>query len=743
MAESMAENVCGQVLQLPDLVKLYIHHKLGNTGSGPCEALAGLPFVEELSNPRKCTAPRWTIGSYPLTSDHFPADVDDEDYCWLAFLDIAIEAFNCNVEDYSYCLPVDFFLLTKEARDELFLAKFREKADYHSPERFQEKFWQFPWRILLPVQEKKDELLDVVFITNMYNEDEDTWECTIERIYSETSARYVDNSHELVDILTKTFVPVDDPYKVAEASAVPIAKKGTSTDTVGRLVALLLQCNNVHTLPIASVRRLLQHLHMWLHNAVYCYDPEDGAWVQCEVEACVARWGHRPRGSLEEWLVGRNDAVLSCHTLGKQCTFRHSHHQTIEQLQVTKGQLQVAKGIIEELRNGNETAEARLQMTIQELLCAKERIEALAEEKRSTEAAQAGTQQLHDAQEEQLKTAKALLQTQLQQLEDARKAIQQLEGDEKERVQELLCAKERIEALAEEKRSTEAAQAGTQQLHDAQEEQLKTAKALLQTQLQQLEDARKAIQQLEGDKKERVQEQHLLDLDHNNEQEPQGARGGNDDDAAHFMDGGYGDDANNEQEPQGARGGNDDDAVHFMEGGLSVFVEADTHCPSCGVAITIEPAIDDFNAFELPGRGNQGHAQRARRVINGGVHADCNIWWGSLDKINLVTTAKPTHDTTRRVTDTRKTLREFLLMRMASICKSGRFLDKDDTGTYGDGRLMMNYSSAAFIKGRIERFFRHLEHGESNISLVNPRTQLQHTLTCTIARRSSRSQKQE
>jgi chromosome segregation ATPase len=67
------------------------------------------------------------------------------------------------------------------------------------------------------------------------------------------------------------------------------------------------------------------------------------------VQDCIARrWGHRPRGSLRAWLEGANaGAEFSCHTLGKQCTFRHEDLQTkIRRLEATLKSSQVGESII-------------------------------------------------------------------------------------------------------------------------------------------------------------------------------------------------------------------------------------------------------------------------------------------------------------------------------------------------------------------------------------------------------------
>jgi hypothetical protein len=219
------DNVCGQVLQLPGLLNFLTYHKIGIHGSDQClvEALSNLPRSENMLGTDQ---PMWLIGSYKLTSEHLEADVNNRDYSWIPYLEIAIKAFNCSVEDYSYCFPLHFFCSTKEDRDALFLKTFREKAEYHSPERFQEDFWQASWRILLPVL-KDDTLLDVVFITNQLKGG--IWVCAIDTLYG--SAHNLANAGSLLDILKKEFVPVEDPHQVVKESVRPTATKETDAVT--------------------------------------------------------------------------------------------------------------------------------------------------------------------------------------------------------------------------------------------------------------------------------------------------------------------------------------------------------------------------------------------------------------------------------------------------------------------------------------------------------------------------------
>jgi hypothetical protein len=448
--ESKNENVCGQVLRLPDLLKLFVHYKgIGNTGSEPCEALASAPFAETLSDNQDHKDPVWTIGSYQLTPGHLSASVEDQNYSWLPYLDIAIEAFNCNVEDYSYCFPVDFFLLTKEDKHKQFLKPFHEKAEYHSPDMFQEKFWQAPWQILLPVQQKKteDALLDVVFITNQYKDD--TWECTIDTLYSVDGARYLDDAKALLNILMKTFIPVDYNHKVAKVTVDPPPTKETSTATVGRLVALLLKCKDARILPIASVHRLLQYLHVWLHNAVHCYDPADNFWVECEVENCTAAWRHLPRGALPKWEKAADGAKFSCYALGKQCTFMHDPLQA--RANGIQDQLKISKALNDTQANENQELRGVNHTQARELVqCANGRTEEIAKAK---EAARTELQKLHDIHvnklannwqaamaeiKDQLETFKELYKTQA---DDFQKLHDESDSQANQLVQ---CAEERI-----------------------------------------------------------------------------------------------------------------------------------------------------------------------------------------------------------------------------------------------------------------------------------------------------------
>jgi hypothetical protein len=707
------QKVCGQVLRLPDLFHLLFHHKIGIHRSDRCpvEALANLTCSEKRWPDAK--HPMWLIGSYMLTPEHLEADVDLQEYSWLPYLEIAIEAFNDYVEDYSYCFPLEFFRWKEEDRNALFLKTFREKAQYQTPDRFQENFWQASWRILLPVVEKKkgDKLLNVVFITNQREAGkEGPWVCAIDTLYGDT--QNLKNAGALLDILKKAFVPVEDPHQVVVGGVPPIAKE-TETVTAGRLVAFLLKCKNPHTLNTAPAKRLLEYLHTWIHNAVHGYDPNDKAWVLCEEAGCIARWRQRPRGSLAEWVVGPNGEDFSCRALGKKCTFGP------DRLQEKTQELEHAEARIKELTRNLEAAQVKQNNTEhmfsalttqvgiirKQLPKAEARIEELANEKKALEAAQATAEAAQARAEEVVKALKKDAddhqqngQTKIQKLRDDQARTKRLAnekiGQHERKIQELQTklpkAEARIKELANEKQ-------GALALNDAQAKtigRLETKVQELQTKLQELQ-AR--IEELTNEtialKAAQAMTQHAGNQDAMNDEA--------------------------------------DDNVNFLEGNMIGFTDADKLCPNCGKSIKFTPDVPGFNAFEKPA-GTPAAKRRALSQIKRD-HPDCNLWWACLDKLNKVKVNMAIPEKKTRETDKTKTVPQYLMMRMAHICKDGSFLEEG-------GRTLGSYSSAAFIESRINRFFRILEKGESNISLVNPRTQRQHTLTYTIARRSWKGQ---
>jgi hypothetical protein len=145
----------------------------------------------------------------------------------------------------------------------------------------------------------------------------------------------------------------------------------------------------------------------------------------------------------------------------------------------------------------------------------------------------------------------------------------------------------------------------------------------------------------------------------------------------------------------------------------------------------LKPGISTFNAFEqlqICKTVTRGQQVRSLKKIKE-HHGTCNLWWACLDKkyeMVVVPTSSPGGK--KRSNNTKRYVTDYLAMRMAKRCKEGYFL-KDE------GCDLEKYSSAAFIDQRISHFFTFVRKGESDISLVNPRTQLQHTLTYTIARR--------
>jgi hypothetical protein len=326
VTEEKRESVCSQALQLPDLLNVSIHHQIGKPPVHRClvEVLAENPCLEkkEIMDEWGVLEPMWEIGQYTLTANHFTANAAaNSDYSWTPYLNVAIQAFNCHVnqyEDYSHCFPINFFDLTQKAKEKQFTAAFEKKAAYHSSiESFTVDYWQASWRILLPVQ-KNNTLIDVVFVTNQV--EEGYWVCTIDSLCGDIAAWYLEETRKVLAFHTKEFEVVGEkgaPKNRLRANTVAMDAEDV---VAGRLVALLLKCKSPLMFNAALALSLLEQLKTWIYNAVYSCNPNIRGWVGCEIEGCPT-WMISPRGSLGHWAKGAKDETFTCHTLGKTCTF--------------------------------------------------------------------------------------------------------------------------------------------------------------------------------------------------------------------------------------------------------------------------------------------------------------------------------------------------------------------------------------------------------------------------------------
>jgi hypothetical protein len=216
---------------------------------------------------------------------HFEKAMGDiDDVC----LDIVIDGFN-EGNHLHFCVPLH--ANTKVTKQKLVGWLARKGA-----QRMPELFWQSEWQVLLPVGNKDMVVRNIGMVSRKFA---GSWKTEISCLFKDEDLLQRLNS--ILDFIVSKSTPVEILHVPQIASGVDEGQEEEQMDRLLQIFFVSLGGGLPDPdLVVARPFRVRDHIHEWLHNAVY--EPAETInWIKCTNDNCRTEWWRIPRGGLPEW----------------------------------------------------------------------------------------------------------------------------------------------------------------------------------------------------------------------------------------------------------------------------------------------------------------------------------------------------------------------------------------------------------------------------------------------------------
>ncbi len=246
----------------------------------------------------------WTIGSHKLSKRKLHHKIGISD------IEIAIEAFNEDVDSKSICIPIHSIEVDVDGGSVTLMRLFAKKCFARVPT----VFWQSEWSVFIPIFDEND-VTNVGIVSRIF--DEGSWITKASCLYEDDSL--LNTVRGMVSQIQRCYEPEVVEDGATPKEAVECSTREEAKTTTGRFLGLLFNVDDALSMCADGVQIFRVHLHTWLHCAVYRHSHTTIDWMSCSTAGCRRRWWQVPRGASLEWIP--YDRSFTCHDMGYNCVY--------------------------------------------------------------------------------------------------------------------------------------------------------------------------------------------------------------------------------------------------------------------------------------------------------------------------------------------------------------------------------------------------------------------------------------